>query len=96
MGAGHLTDNHIQSSKGNNLQTTTAVPTRSRTGEVKPLMGDFLYKTIAIYSDFADAGSALALSKKEGFSADQISLLGREQEHWQENSARSGTRIKPR
>jgi hypothetical protein len=42
------------------------------------------YKTIAIYPNFADVGDAFLLLNKEGFTNDQISLLGREQEHWQE------------
>ncbi len=55
------------------------------TSQSTPLMGGFLYKTIAIYPDFADVGSNLTLLNNEGFSNDQISLLGREQEHWQEH-----------
>jgi hypothetical protein len=47
-------------------------------------IGSFLYKTIAIYPAFADVGNALALLKNEGFTEGQISLLGREQDHWQE------------
>ena len=43
---------------------------------------DFL-KIVAIYPNFADVGDAIFLLKNEGFT-DQISLLGREQEHWQE------------
>jgi uncharacterized protein YjbJ (UPF0337 family) len=45
---------------------------------------DFL-KIVAIYPNFADVGDAISLLKNEGFTDDQISLLGREQEHWQEN-----------
>ena len=44
---------------------------------------DFL-KIVAIYPNFADVGDAIFLLKNEGFTDDQISLLGREQEHWQE------------
>ena len=44
---------------------------------------DYL-KIVAIYPDFADVGDAISLLKNEGFTDDQISLLGREQEHWQE------------
>jgi len=47
-------------------------------------MGGFAYQTIAIYPDFADVGDAFLLLNKEGITNDQISLLGREQEHWQE------------
>jgi hypothetical protein len=67
------------------MQTTTSVAaSRSPTGETKPLMGGFLYKTIAICPNFSDVGVAMTLLNKEGFTNDQISLLGREQEHWQE------------
>ena len=45
---------------------------------------EFRYRTIAIYSDPADVASAIALLNKEGFSPDQISLLGREQDGWKE------------
>jgi uncharacterized protein YjbJ (UPF0337 family) len=44
---------------------------------------DFL-KVVAIYPNFADVGDALFLLKNEGFTDKQISLLGREQPHWQE------------
>lgn len=63
---------------------TSAAPSRSRTGEAIPILGGFLYKTIAIYPNFADVGGAMSLLNKEGFTNDQISLLGREQEHWHE------------
>jgi uncharacterized protein YjbJ (UPF0337 family) len=45
---------------------------------------DHLYKIVAIYPNFTDVGDAIFLLKNEGFTDDQISLLGREQEHWQE------------
>src|SRR5271165_1783154 len=45
---------------------------------------DFLYKIVGIYPNFADVGDAIFLLKNEGFTDDQISLLGREHEHWQE------------
>ena len=41
-------------------------------------------KVIAIYPNFADVGDAIFLLKNKGFTDNQISLLGREQEHWQE------------
>ena len=44
----------------------------------------FLYKIVAIYPNVADVGDAIFLLKNEGFTDDQISLLGQEQEHWQE------------
>src|SRR5674476_1550222 len=46
LAARHLTDTSHQSSKGNNMQTTTspAYASRSSTGEAKPLMGGFLIK----------------------------------------------------
>jgi uncharacterized protein YjbJ (UPF0337 family) len=45
---------------------------------------DFPYRVVAIYPNFADVGDALLLLKEEGFTDGQISMLGREQEHWQE------------
>ena len=66
------------------MKTTISAESLSRTGAAMPLMGDSHYKTIAIYPNFADAGGAMVLLKRKGFTNDQISLLGREQEHWQE------------
>lgn len=43
-----------------------------------------IYKVVGIYPNFGDVADALALLRKEGFADDRISLLGREQEHWQE------------
>jgi len=43
-----------------------------------------IYKVVGIYPKFADVADAIHLLKTEGFSEDQISVLGREQEHWQE------------
>ena len=54
---------------------------QARDGDAKQ---DFVYKIVAIYPNFADVGDAIFLLKNEGFTDDQISLLGREQEHWQE------------
>lgn len=45
----------------------------------------FQYKTIAIYPDFSGAGAALSTLRSNGFTDNQISLLGREQENWEEN-----------
>ncbi|MFI4889823.1 MAG: hypothetical protein ACHQIL_04760 [Steroidobacterales bacterium] len=53
-----------------------------------PLIASYYYKTIAIYPQFADVGDALMALNKAGFSMDQISLLGQEQEHWQERLGR--------
>ena len=66
------------------MKTATSVASLSRTGEAMPPMGVPRYKTIAIYPNFADVRSAISLLNKAGFTNDQISLLGREQEHWQE------------
>ncbi len=57
----------------------------SPVSKATPHMGSFRYKTIVVYPKFADVGIAVALLNKEGFGNDQISLLGREQEHWQES-----------
>jgi hypothetical protein len=72
--------------------TTAASP--FRTGKAMPPIGASRYKTIAIYRNLADVGDAISLLKKEGFSNDQISLLGREQEHWQENLGQAWDRLK--
>lgn len=68
------------------MKNTTATASRSHAGEAMPPinMGSFPYRTIAIYPDFNDVGGALALLKNAGFTNNQISLLGREQEHWKE------------
>jgi hypothetical protein len=66
------------------MKTPTSASSPTSTGEVMPVMGGFPYKTIAIYPNFADVGDAFLLLNKEGFTNDQISLLGQEQEHWQE------------
>src|SRR5450759_2532214 len=66
------------------MKTSSSASSPTSTGEVMPVMDGFVYKTIAIYPDFADVGGAFILLNKEGFTNDQISLLGREQEHWQE------------
>ena len=66
------------------MKTDTSAASLSQTGKAMPPMGVPRYKTIAIYPNFADAGGAISLLKKEGYTNDQISLLGREQEHWQE------------
>jgi hypothetical protein len=44
----------------------------------------FPYRTIATYSDLASVADAVTLLNKEGFTPDQISLLGREQDNWRE------------
>ena len=71
---------------GEKLEAEGAI--QKNLGEVQAGDGDakqdFL-KIVAIYPNFADVGDAIFLLKNEGFTDDQISLLGREQEHWQEN-----------
>src|ERR1039457_4255497 len=70
---------------GEKLEAEGAI--QKNLGEVQAGDGDakqdFL-KIVAIYPNFADVGDAIFLLKNEGFTDDQISLLGREQEHWQE------------
>ena len=53
-------------------------------GDAVPPVQTSVYMTIGIYPDFTDAIDAVARLKAQGFTAAQISLLGREQEHWQE------------
>lgn len=67
------------------MKTTSSTVNLSPSSNATPLMGGFLYKTIAICPKFADVVSNLALLNEAGFTNDQISVLGREQEHWQEN-----------
>jgi hypothetical protein len=68
----------------------TNFPAAGASGSVAamPLMDGFLFKTIAIYPHFADVGDALLQLNNAGFTMEQISLLGQEQEHWQENLGR--------
>lgn len=66
------------------MKSTTADSSADRAGETVPHKGGFPYNTIAIYPNFADVGDALWALKNAGFTDDQISVLGREQEHWQE------------
>src|ERR1022692_2136698 len=70
---------------GEKLEAEGAI--QKNLGEVQAGDGDAkqdLYKIVAIYPNFTDVGDAIFLLKNEGFTDDQISLLGREQEHWQE------------
>lgn len=67
------------------MTTTSSVAENTRAGSAMPPIGNLPYKTVAIYPDFSNVGAALAVLKKNGFNENQISLLGREQEHWQEN-----------
>lgn len=67
------------------MNTTTSVAGHTSATGAMPPIGRFHYKTIAIYPDFADVGGAVGALKKAGFSSDQISLLGREQNQWQEH-----------
>jgi uncharacterized protein YjbJ (UPF0337 family) len=43
-----------------------------------------VYKVVGVYPNFTDMADALDLLEKEGFTEGRISVLGREQEHWQE------------
>ena len=45
---------------------------------------EYHFRTIAIYSDPADVANAVTLLNQEGFTPEQISLLGQEQDGWQE------------
>src|SRR5450631_1362075 len=70
---------------GEKLEAEGAI--QKNLGEVQAGDGDAKqdhFKIVAIYPNFADVGDAIFLLKNEGFTDDQISLLGREQEHWQE------------
>ncbi len=67
------------------MKTTLTTEDYSSKSKTTPIVGNFHYKTIVIYPKFADVGISMALLNKEGFTDDQISLLGREQEHWRES-----------
>lgn len=67
------------------MKTTLTTENYSPKSKTTPIVGNFHYKTIVIYPKFADVGLSMALLNKEGFTDDQISLLGREQEHWRES-----------
>lgn len=67
------------------MSTTSSVAEQAYTGAAIPPARNFMYKTVAIYPNFSDVGAAVILLKKNGFTEDKISLLGREQEHWQES-----------
>ncbi len=54
---------------------------KAKAGEAKK---EYLYKIIGIYPNFADVGGVMLRLKNDGFTNDQISLLGQEQDHWQE------------
>jgi hypothetical protein len=80
-----VTSHSIKSPKGKIMKTTFTPENYSSKSKTTPIVGNFHYKTIVIYPKFADVGMSMALLKKEGFTDDQISLLGREQEHWRES-----------
>ncbi len=65
--------------------TNNSATQHLHTGATKAFEGNFQYKTVAIYPDFPSVGVALSTLRNNGFSDDQISLLGREQENWEEN-----------
>lgn len=67
------------------MKTDTSAASLPLTGKAMPPMGVPRYKTIAICQNITDVGSAVSLLKNAGFTDDQISILGREQEHWQDN-----------
>lgn len=70
------------------MKNAPSTSAKSAPGDAVPPKGTFDHKTIAVYPDFADVGDAFLLLNKNGFSNDQISVLGREQPHWQENVGR--------
>ncbi len=53
--------------------------------EVLAPLDHFFYKTVAIFPVFAEAAKAIAALNTRGIANDRISLLGREQEHWQQD-----------
>jgi uncharacterized protein YjbJ (UPF0337 family) len=77
--AGTLLGDQTLEAKGTIQKHLSNAQSKNSDAEQHPI-----YKIIAIYPNFADVADALELLKKEGFTEDRISLLGREQEHWQE------------
>ncbi|MES1982547.1 MAG: hypothetical protein V4443_08720 [Pseudomonadota bacterium] len=64
--------------------TNPSVAGRSSTMGTTPLANAFPYETIAIYPNPAELAKALKLLNKEGYTKDQLSILGREQQDWNE------------
>jgi len=64
--------------------TTPSVAGRSDPIGAVPLVSEFQYEVIATYPGPADLAKAIRLLNKEGHSQDQISILAREQDNWQE------------
>jgi len=77
--AGTLVGDETLEAKGTIQKHLSSSRTKDSDAERHPI-----YKIIGIYPKFADVADALHLLKSEGFTDDRISLLGREQEHWQE------------
>jgi uncharacterized protein YjbJ (UPF0337 family) len=77
--AGMLVGDETLEAKGTIQKHLSNSQTKDSDAEQHPI-----YKVVGIYPNFADVADALQLLKSEGFTDDQISLLGREQEHWQE------------
>jgi len=68
------------------IPTSVSGPQR---GKASPFFGHihhpaFRFRTIAVYSAPASVAYAITLLNQEGFSPEQISLLGREQDGWKE------------
>lgn len=85
--AAHMTNNPTQP-RGIIMTTTSSASNASR-AENPQFLGHvhfqiFPYRTITIYSDLAEVDEAISVLNREGFTPDQISLLGREQENWRE------------
>jgi hypothetical protein len=77
--AGSLVGDQTLEAKGTIEKHLSNPASRNSDAERHPI-----YKVVGIYPNFGDVADALALLRKEGFAEDRISLLGREQEHWQE------------
>ena len=77
--AGALVGDQTLEAKGAIQKHLGNPPTKGGDAEQNPV-----YKVVGIYPNFADVVEVLQVLRSAGFTDDHISLLGREQEHWQE------------
>jgi hypothetical protein len=76
------------------MKTTDTAASKSGTEAVIPVVEELPYKAIAIYPNFSDVGDALVMLNTASITSDQISLLGQEQEHWQEDTGHEWEKLK--
>jgi hypothetical protein len=74
-------DTLAQTEERQNLRPAVTETEHARSFDMKP----FLYKSIAIYPDLSGIAATLTQLEATGFGTDQISLLGRQSAHINEN-----------